>query len=109
MWVSPTTQAVSAGSNVVVEIRVDYVVDLAAYEFEIQYEPVGVCGDVKLDDAMNSVDAALIRQLKAGLIDSLDDESNADVDDSSSITIVDPALILQAAAGLISEASLTCP
>ncbi len=58
---------------------------------------------------MKSADAALIAQLKAGLIDSLDDESNADVDDSSSINIVDAALILQADAGLISAASLTCP
>ncbi len=71
--------------------------------------PVGVCGDVNLDAAVNSMDASLILQLKAGLINSLGSQRNADVNNSGDITIVDAALILQAAAGLISQASLTCP
>ncbi|MCH7793040.1 MAG: hypothetical protein IID31_12265, partial [Planctomycetes bacterium] len=37
--VYPSAQNVSAGTNIVVEIRVDNVASLAAYEFEIQYEP----------------------------------------------------------------------
>ena len=37
--VDPPAQNVSAGTNVVIDIRVDNVTDLAAYEFEIQYEP----------------------------------------------------------------------
>ena len=37
--VDPPAQNVSAGTNVVVDIRVDNVTSLAAYEFEIQYTP----------------------------------------------------------------------
>ena len=38
MRVDPTAQSVPAGTNVVIDIRVDDVTSLAAYEFEIQYE-----------------------------------------------------------------------
>ncbi len=72
-------------------------------------EPAKVCGDVNLDGAVNSVDASLILQLKAGLISSLANESNGDVNNDGGITSVDAALILQASAGLISDDALTCP
>ena len=37
--ITPVSQKVAAPDNVIVEIRVDDVVDLGAYEFEIRYEP----------------------------------------------------------------------
>ena len=39
MRVSPASQTVAAGSNVVVDIFVDNVAGLGAYEFELAYEP----------------------------------------------------------------------
>ena len=58
---------------------------------------------------MDPLDATLILQYYAGLIDTLGDMSNADVNASGTITSVDAALILQAAAGIIEVSDLTCP
>ncbi len=54
------------------------------------------------------MDASLVLQLKAGMISTLANESNADVNNSGDITSVDAALILQATAGLISTEALDC-
>ena len=62
-----------------------------------------------MDGVVNSIDATLVLQLKAGLIDSVPNESSGDVDNSGSVTSIDASLILQATAGLISAGSLSCP
>jgi hypothetical protein len=67
------------------------------------------CGDVNDDGATNSIDAQLVLQLKAGLIDSLVNEPSADANGDGEITSVDAALILQLDAGLITPADLDCP
>jgi Tol biopolymer transport system component len=58
-------------------------------------------GDVGCDGTTNSIDAALILQLGAGLIGSLPCEENGDVNDDGVITAIDAALVLQYDAGLI--------
>jgi hypothetical protein len=68
-----------------------------------------LCGDVNDDGSTNSVDAQLVLQLKAGLIDSLDNLASADVNGDGEITSVDAALILQKDAGLIGQDDLACP
>jgi hypothetical protein len=61
------------------------------------------CGDVNDDGAVNPVDAALILQLEADLLDSLINPASADVNDDGRINSVDAALILQLEADLISQ------
>jgi hypothetical protein len=60
-------------------------------------------GDVNGDGEVNSVDAALILQVEAGLIDLEDLEfpNNADVNEDDEVNSVDSALILQFEAGFI--------
>jgi hypothetical protein len=71
--------------------------------------PAKACGDVNDDGSVNSIDATLVLQLKAALIDSLVNEPSADVNNDGEITSVDAALILQAEAGLIPQSALVCP
>jgi len=71
--------------------------------------PAKACGDVNDDGNVNSIDAQLVLQLKAGLISSLVNEPSGDVNNSGDITSVDAALILQKDAGLIPQSSLVCP
>ncbi len=61
----------------------------------------GLVGDVNCDDAVNSIDAALLLQLGAGLIGSLACEQNADTNGNGSVNSIDAALILQFVAGLV--------
>jgi hypothetical protein len=68
--------------------------------------PATACGDVDDDGAVNSVDAALVLQLNAGLIGSLPNMPSADVNGDGHVTSIDAALILQMAAGLLG--SLAC-
>jgi hypothetical protein len=67
--------------------------------------PPSLLGDVNCDDEINSIDALLILQYVAALIDleDLDCPENADVDDDGDIDAIDAALILQYDAGLIDE------
>jgi hypothetical protein len=62
---------------------------------------VGLLGDVNCDGLVNAVDAALILQLIAGLLDELECPQNGDVNDDGAINAVDAALILQLVAGLL--------
>jgi hypothetical protein len=63
--------------------------------------PQGVVGDVNCDGQTNSIDAALVLQYSAGLIDLLLCPQNGDVNHSGGINAIDAALILQYTAGLI--------
>ena len=66
--------------------------------------PTPLCqlGDASGDGSVNSIDAAFILQLVAGLIDSLPCEAGADTNDDGSINPLDAALILQFVAGFVS-------
>jgi hypothetical protein len=57
---------------------------------------------------VNSIDAQLVLQLKAGLITTLVNMASADVNGDGEITSVDAALILQKDAGLIGQDALDC-
>ncbi len=61
----------------------------------------GVPGDVDCDGSVSSIDASLILQLDAGLLDSLPCAQNADLNGDGEINSVDAALVLQRVAGLI--------
>ncbi len=63
--------------------------------------PTTQIGDVNCDGVTNSIDAALVLQLDAALIASLDCEDAADVNGDGATNRVDAAIILQYAAGLI--------
>lgn len=58
-------------------------------------------GDVNNDRRVTSVDAALVLQFGAGLIDSLANLASADVNGDSEVNSIDAALILQFTAGLL--------
>ena len=70
--------------------------------------PAKDCGDVNDDGSVNAVDAALILQLSAGIVSSLDNEASGDVNDDGSVNAVDASLILQMVAGFITESDLDC-
>ncbi len=61
----------------------------------------GLIGDTTCDGRVNSIDAALVLQLSAGLIDSLACQENADTNGDTFVNSIDAALILQYDAGLI--------
>jgi hypothetical protein len=63
--------------------------------------PAGLLGDVNCDGQVNPIDAALILQLVAALIDSVRCPQSVDVNHDGAIDPVDAALILQRSAGLI--------
>lgn len=58
-------------------------------------------GDANCDGTIDSIDAALVLQYGAGLVQSLGCEGNADVNGDGVINAIDAALILQYTAGLI--------
>ena len=62
-----------------------------------------LAGDVNDDGTVNSVDALLVLQFGASLLDSLANEAVADVNADGAITSVDAALILQHTAGMLPE------
>jgi alpha-tubulin suppressor-like RCC1 family protein len=61
----------------------------------------GLNGDVNCDENVNSIDAALVLQLGAGLLPSLECGEAADVNHDGSVNAIDAALILQHTAGLL--------
>jgi hypothetical protein len=61
----------------------------------------GTNGDVNCDETVNSIDAALVLQVSAGLLDSPPCPAGADVNHNGSIDSIDAALILQFSAGLL--------
>ncbi len=58
-------------------------------------------GDVNCDDAVSSIDAALILQLTARVVGSLSCEKSADVNEDGATTSIDAAIVLQFTAGLL--------
>jgi hypothetical protein len=58
-------------------------------------------GDVNCDQSVNSIDAALVLQLGAGLVHSLACLEAADVNHDGRMNSIDAALILQYSAGLL--------
>lgn len=63
--------------------------------------PAGVIGDVDCNGSIDSIDAALVLQLTAGLVGSLSCEENADANEDGRVDSIDAALILQLTAGLL--------
>lgn len=63
--------------------------------------PITLAGDANCDQETNAVDAALILQLGAGLIDTLPCPASADVNHNGVVDAIDAALVLQLSAGLI--------
>jgi len=64
------------------------------------------CGDVNDSGSVDSIDVALVLQLTAGLVGSLENEASADVNGDGTINTIDAALILQLGAGLVT--TLNC-
>jgi len=62
----------------------------------------GVLGDANCDGTINSIDAAIILQVTAGLLASAPCAQNADVNHDGQINSIDASLVLQVAAGLLS-------
>ena len=63
--------------------------------------PVGPSGDADCSGDTNSIDAAIVLQLTAGLIASVGCPDLADVDGDGDIDAIDAAIILQIVAGLL--------
>lgn len=63
--------------------------------------PVGLVGDANCDGVVNSIDAALVLQLDAGLITNLLICALPDANQNGTINAIDAALILQFSAGLV--------
>ena len=66
---------------------------------------IKLVGDVSCDGTVNAVDAALVLQFGAGLLEDLGCPNQGDVNDDGMITSVDAALILQFTAGLLDNPS----
>ena len=60
-------------------------------------------GDVNCDGAINAIDAALVLQYGAGLLEDLPCFAAADVNGDGSVNAIDSALILQYVAGLLGQ------
>ncbi len=65
--------------------------------------PAPVLGDVDCDDSIDTIDAALLLQHGAGLLDSLDCPLNGDINGDGATNSIDASFVLQYAAGLIDQ------
>ena len=63
--------------------------------------PPGVTGDANCSGGVNSIDAALVLQLVAGLLPTLSCEENADTNEDGTVNSIDATLILQHIVGLL--------
>ena len=61
----------------------------------------GLTGDANCSGGIDSIDAALVLQLVAGLVGSLSCEENADANEDGTVNAIDATLILQHIAGLL--------
>lgn len=64
-------------------------------------DPGVLRGDANCNGSVNAIDAALVLQIGAGLLDVLSCEANADVNGNGTIDSIDAALVLQFVAGLL--------
>jgi hypothetical protein len=58
-------------------------------------------GDSNCDRVVNAIDAALVLQLTAALLEHLPCPANGDANDDGAVDAIDSALILQYGAGLL--------
>jgi hypothetical protein len=65
--------------------------------------PGGLAGDANCDGHVNSIDASLMLQLSAGLVQHLSCEDAADVNHDGHVNAIDASLVLQYVAGLINQ------
>jgi hypothetical protein len=63
--------------------------------------PPGVIGDANCNNNADAIDASLILQLSAALLDELACEGNADVNGDGRVDAIDATLVLQFVAGLL--------
>ena len=63
--------------------------------------PARPLGDASCDGAVNSIDAALVLQFVADLLEAFSCEADADVNEDGRVDAIDAALILQFDAGLL--------
>ena len=66
--------------------------------------PEVLLGDVNCDGTLTSVDAVLVLQFVARLLQTLPCPENGDIDEDGALTALDAALILQHSAGLLASA-----
>ena len=66
-------------------------------------------GDVDCRGGVTSIDALLVLQLAAGIIDSLSCHLNADVNAHDGANAIDAAIILQYVAGLVQQLKIIAP
>lgn len=64
-------------------------------------DPDKLLGDADCDEDVDSIDAALVLQFGAGLLEVLPCKDDADANQDGTVNAVDAALILQVAAGLL--------
>lgn len=98
-------EAVSSGLSQPLDIVVGEDGTMYVAEFgggQITYlAPDSLAGDANCDGVVNSIDAAIILQFAAGLIEAVGCPKSADVNGDSLVNAVDAVLVLQYIAGLI--------
>jgi len=75
--------------------------DASSWNFGVSIGTGVLVGDVDCNGVVDPVDAALILQFVAGMVNSLPCPQNGDVDENGSTASTDAALILQFSAGII--------
>jgi len=67
-----------------------------------------MCGDVNNDGTLTAIDAMLILQLHAGLVDALPNDESGDVNFDGTLSALDAMLVLQVDASLLPLGALRC-